>query len=471
MKNVRPVSAQIIAKSSRELNVLINISQNIIRTLDYESVLQIISDGMSELLEIESAAIYLIEGDNKLLLGATTPPLDPDMPESLRKASLDDHPYIRKAIVSGQVQLIADTLTAQLTPAEKVVVDIRKLRSLLFFPFIHEEIVLGVLILGTCNKSRTYSDHELSFGQTVANQLAVSIQNTLLHADLKKHKDNLEILVQEKTIKLDTAIEELKATNEDLFAKNEIIENQNSELKATIEHLHETQAQLLHSEKMASLGTLTAGVAHEINNPLNFLMGAYAGLDALFTKDGPCKDPKVSILLGSLKTGIERISNIINSLNQFSRNNSKMDEECAIHAIIENCLVMLGTSIPLTIRVNKQFNVGTAVVVGNVGKMHQVFLNVLTNAIQAIDGSGEIFIITRKETKSLIIEIKDTGKGINNDDIPKITDPFYTTKEPGKGTGLGLSITYNIVREHRGTIEFFSTPGHGTTVKLTLPIN
>lgn len=473
MKNVPGKSEQTNPKSLREINVLIKISQSIISTLDYQNVLQIISDGMSELLEIETAAIYLLGTDEEILLSATTPPLDPQMPEALRKASVKDHPHIKKAIATHQPQLIADTRTAQLSPAEKNVVDMRQLRSLLYFPFIQEEKVLGVLILGTCNKSRTYSEHELNFGQTVANQLSVSIQNTLLHDDLKKHKDDLEKLVQEKTKDLDAAIEELRAANEELFDKNEFINNQNSELKATLEHLNDTQAQLLHSEKMASLGTLTAGIAHEINNPLNFLMGAYVGLDSYFKDEGCCDNQKISILLNSIKAGIDRISNIINVLNEFNRNNSNIDEDCTIHSIIENCLVMLNNLIFQNIKIVKDYTEELVVIRGNAGKLHQVFLNILTNAVQAIKQSGTITIKTRivSGTNNLIIEISDTGKGISVENLKKITDPFYTTREPGTGTGLGLSITYNIIQEHKGTLEFFSEVEKGTTVKITLPVN
>jgi GAF domain-containing protein len=223
-----------IPQSNRELNVLINFSQKIIRTLDLQQVLQVISDGMSELLEIETAAIYLLENDKELLLGATTPPLPPGMPNELLRASLEDHPNIKTVIKGRKSKVIADTSNAKLTKAEKNIVEIRRLRSLLFLPFVQEEDVLGVLILGTCNKSRKYTKHEVSLGQTIANQFSVAILNSKLHDDLKKHKENLEMLVQEKTNDLNAAIEELKATNDELFYKNEIINNQNIELKATL---------------------------------------------------------------------------------------------------------------------------------------------------------------------------------------------------------------------------------------------
>ncbi len=455
----------------RQLNILINISQSLISTLDYEKVLQIISDGMSELLEIETAAIYLLENENDLMMGAATPPLDPNMPQELRKALVDDHPHIKLAIQERKPQIIPDTTNAVLSGPESVVVQMRNLRSLIYLPFIHENIVLGVLILGTCNKSRVYSEEEINFGQTVANQLSISIQNTLLHADLNNYKDHLELLVKEKTRDLDSAIEELRTKNEELSEKHAIIENQNIELKTTLNFLHETQTKLIQAEKMASIGTLTAGIAHEINNPLNFIKGASSGLEEYYMNHEDCRNDETEFLLNSIKTGIERISNIISGLSQFSRSGSIMDEDCDIHSIMNNCLLMLNNQIKSTIEIDKDYLDNPVIIKGNVGKLHQVFLNILLNAVQSITGSGKISIRTKHNRVSdiYIIEISDTGSGIKEEILQKVTDPFFTTKDPGKGTGLGLSITYTIIQEHKGTLDFESEPGIGTVVRITLP--
>lgn len=382
------------SKRVKELNILIRIGQKIINTLDFEQVLQIISDGMSELLEIESAALYTIENKNELLLGATTPPLPPDLPYDFRKALIADHPHISNTIAHLKPYVIADTKLAKLSPEEKRVVEMRGLRTLLFYPFVLKKEVVGVLILGTCHNSRKFTAHEVKLGQTIANQLAVAIQNAKLHKDLKDHKDNLEKLVQEKTKDLNAAIEELQAANEELYEKNKIINTQNVELKATLEHLKETQSQLLQSEKMASLGTLTAGVAHEINNPLNFIMGAYVGLQKHFKKE-PCSDDKeIAILLESIITGIERISNIVNSLNKFSGNSVNLKENCNIHYIIDNCLTVLNNQIFDRVTVEKDYTQNAFTIKGNMTNLHHAFLNILTNSLQAIDGSGVISIKT-----------------------------------------------------------------------------
>jgi len=289
--------------------------------------------------------------------------------------------------------------------------------------------------------------------------------------ELKKHREHLEHLVLEKTKDLDEAIEELRLKNEKLNSMNEIISEQNEELKATLLNLKETQTQLLQAEKMASLGVLTAGVAHEINNPLNYLMGAYLGFDNFFTDVAPHYKDEVEILLKGMKSGIDRAAEIVNGLNQFSRDSKEFDEDCDVHAIIENCLAMLHNQYKQEISIHKDYTDGNAVKKGNVGKLHQVFINLLTNAIQSIDGKGDIYIKTWWEDKKFInVEIRDTGRGIKAEDIEKIADPFYTTKSPGEGTGLGLYLTYKIIQEHKGEISFDSEVGVGTIVSIRLPL-
>lgn len=458
------------SRSFRELNIIIRISQSIIGTLDYQKVLQIISDGMAELLDIESAAIYMLEEEDQLMLSATTPPLDPGMPDFLRRATLSDHPHIQKAISERKPQLLADTLSAELSEAEKNIVEMRQLRSLLYFPFVGERKVSGVLILGTCNKQKTFGEHDLELGQTLANQLALAIENARLHKDLSDYKDNLEKLVAERTYDLETANEELVTINEELHATNELMTLQKEELNSTLNNLKAVQVRLIQAEKMASLGILTAGVAHEINNPLNFIMGAYLGLDDFFSTSLPEYKEEVAVLLNGLKTGLSRASEIVSGLNQFSRDSKVYNEECHVALILDNCLVMLHNQFKHRVAVEKKYLSHEVIVRGNVGKLHQAFTNILLNASQAIAEKGQISISMQEQDKELQIRITDSGCGIPKENLSRITDPFFTTKDPGEGTGLGLSITFNIIQEHRGSLEFESEPGKGTTVIVSLPI-
>lgn len=288
-------------------------------------------------------------------------------------------------------------------------------------------------------------------------------------SELEMHRNHLERLVSEKTSELEIALEEWKSASEDLVEKNKIIEKQNSVLKTTIHRLKLTQAQLIQSEKMASLGVLTAGVAHEVNNPLQYLSWAISGLNSYFTKYGSNEKETTSILLSSVNTAISRITEIVKGLNQFSRNGTSLYEDCHIHTIIDNCLAILHNQYKYKIKIVKQYNSDPIVIKGNVGKLHQVFTNILTNSIQSIENEGRILIRTYWREKKAIIEFIDNGCGISEENLTKICDPFFTTKSPGEGTGLGLSISYSIVQEHNGNILFKSVKGKWTKAIISFP--
>ncbi|MGQ1910045.1 c-type heme family protein [Marinifilum sp. RC60d5] len=255
-----------------------------------------------------------------------------------------------------------------------------------------------------------------------------------------------------------------------LSNKNKIINHQKEEIRISLNELKKAQAQLVQSEKMASLGVLTAGVAHEINNPLNFINGAYLGLNSFFSSSLPEHQQKVAVLLKALRTGIDRTSEIVQGLNHFSRDSKEYNEECDIHTIMDNCLLILKSKYSNNISIEKDYNSHRLLTKGNEGKLHQAFINILLNAVQAIDKNGIINIKTEKQEDTIVILISDNGCGINLEHISQIFDPFFTTKDPGKGIGLGLSISYNIIKEHQGTIEFTSELNKGTIATITFPI-
>lgn len=464
------------SENLRELSIITRIGQKIIKTLDYKEILQAISDGMSELLENETAGIYLIENETDLYLGAATPPLDPNLPDCFRKAKISDHPHIKTTILSQEPLFLPDTKTQQLSPAEKKIVELSDTRSLLYFPIIGQGTTLGVLILGTSQKLKKYSKKQIELGQSITNQLSVAIQNSLLHNELKRYNNDLEHLVAERTHELEVANkeyqavnEELRATNEELYIKNDIVIQQKKDIELVLKNLKEAQSRLVQSEKMASLGVLTAGVAHEINNPLNYIMGGYIGLiNELKTFDIE-KDNRISVFLRGIKTGIDRAADIVKGLNQLSRDNDNYDEKCEIHTIIDNCLTILQSKYKDRIEVYKNYQKENMIIKGNTGKLHQVFINIISNAIDSIENEGEVHIATNTRDRQFEICIKDNGCGIPKETLNKITDPFFTTKDPGKGTGLGLSITNTIIQQHSGELYFDSVLDEGTKVFIFLP--
>lgn len=248
-------------------------------------------------------------------------------------------------------------------------------------------------------------------------------------------------------------------------------EDKNKELESLIERLARTQEQLVQSEKMAAVGTLAAGIAHEINNPLNFIQTGQAALENYF--DTQLKEHKgqVEPLLKAIINGVERASTIVNGLNQFSRRTENYEEICNIHVILDNCLAMLSYKLKNKVEVVKNYSSERIECKGNDGKLHQVILNLLENSIYAINEKGTIGIKTSIGKKKLKIEITDDGDGIDAANLKKIRDPFFTTKDPGKGTGLGLSISNTIIKDHNGSLDIESAVGIGTKVTITLPKN
>ncbi|WP_462253800.1 tetratricopeptide repeat-containing sensor histidine kinase [Ekhidna sp.] len=239
------------------------------------------------------------------------------------------------------------------------------------------------------------------------------------------------------------------------------------ELQRNNEELKHTQSLLITSEKMASLGVLAAGVGHEINNPLNFIKN---GVEAISKKMENNKDDEMNSYLKIVNEGVSRATNIVKSLSHFSRKGHNMEEVCNLQEIIENCLLILHNKIRNKVNIVTNFTKLKVNLKGNEGRLHQAMMNILANAEQAINGKGTIEITTLKRKDHIEIWIEDDGEGIPEDNLMKISDPFFTTKAPGDGTGLGLFITFSIIEEHNGNIEVTSNMGEGTKFTITLPL-
>jgi PAS domain S-box-containing protein len=259
------------------------------------------------------------------------------------------------------------------------------------------------------------------------------------------------------------------------------------ELEDKNREIRETQAQLVQSEKMASLGNLVAGVAHEINTPLGSIhANADTSRRALDLLDAAADDPaaqevyrrhpKLQRAVDILRenntttlTATDRIVEIVRSLRSFARLDEAEFKKVNIHEGIESTLTILHHEIKNRIDVHKEFG-DLPEIECYPNQMNQVFLNLLVNAAQAIGDRGTITIRTRHQEGQAVLEFEDTGKGIPAGKLQQIFDPGFTTKGVGVGTGLGLSISYRIIQDHGGTIAVDSTPGRGTTFTIRLPV-
>lgn len=286
----------------------------------------------------------------------------------------------------------------------------------------------------------------------------------IAQSKVAEYTENLEKLVDDRTV-------ELMEANRGLLEGKYKLEEKQSELQKTLKYLRETQKTLIQSEKMASLGILSAGIGHEINNPLNFIKGGIHGIETLFTENlNPSKD-ELKVFVDIINQGVDRANNIVKSLSHFSRSGHSMEENCFLPEIVDNCLIILNNKIKKRIEVLKRYEENLPSIKGSEGKLHQAVLNILSNSIQAIKGEGNIRVDIHKDNNWLVTSILDDGEGISAENLKNIHDPFFTTKPPGEGTGLGLAITYTILEEHNGKIIVNSELKKGTEVLIKLPIN
>ncbi len=226
------------------------------------------------------------------------------------------------------------------------------------------------------------------------------------------------------------------------------------------------ESQLIQSEKMAAIGQLAAGIAHEIRNPLGIIMNALYDLGEILTVD----NPEVREDLQIAKDEIIRAQEIITNLLEFSRESSADMEEVNLNDLLRRTLRLMHKYLQTNnVRVLTSFGkVGACI--ANQNALRQVFLNLITNAVQAMPNGGELRIRTqRTPEKTVIIECGDSGVGISPQHINNIFNPFFTTKEPGQGTGLGLSVVHSIIKRYHGKITVQSKPNAGTTFLIELP--
>jgi two-component system, NtrC family, sensor kinase len=358
--------------------------------------------------------------------------------------------------------------------------------SVVFFTFIIAEDITGPLksLIRSASKIAQgnlservpiRSSDEVGILASTFNEMAQAL--SAREEQLQELNRNLESMVRDRTMEM---------------------ENSHEALKRAYLDLQSAQEQLIQTEKMASLGQLVSGIAHEIKNPLNFIYGntgfladytsklqnlveSFETLPSISAEDldrihkmqegfhySFIKDD-LKILIDNFSEGARRINAIVTDLRTFSRMDADVISEVDLYASIEMSLNLLRNQYKNRIDIHKEYG-DIPKIHGYSGKLNQVFMNLLSNAFHAIQGKGEVWIRTRSSEGSVEIEVADSGVGIPKENLSRIFEPFFTTKPVGQGTGLGLSISYGIIEQHQGKITVTSVPQKGTSFIVRLPI-
>ncbi len=329
----------------------------------------------------------------------------------------------------------------------------------------------GFLGIRLDNSNETVNKEDLRNISTISNQLLIAIDN---NDYIKKEAELVKQLTESKIRK--EYLNQLEKTNRELDQKN-------NELIRLFKELQEKEGQLIHSEKMASLGQLVAGISHELNNPISFiyanmqiLEGYINEIEELMGGNLKTVDEFTDILrdiksiIDDNKRGSLSLKEIVQNLKSFSRLDQAEWKKAFPVDGIENSLKILKQQINEKITIEKDTAYNPEIYC-NPGQLNQVFVNIIMNALQALEQDGTITIKTFKQNSKLLITISDDGPGIEDQIISKIFDPFFTTKDVNKGTGLGLSISYSIIQSHGGRLSVDSIVGKGTMFIIELPLD
>jgi signal transduction histidine kinase/DNA-binding response OmpR family regulator len=408
----------------KELSILYSIGQTVTAQLDPEKVLNRIVEAAVYVTNAEEGALLLIHEETGDLYLRAARNLGEQFARGFR-IKVDDS-------IAGEVVRTGEPFMSSGDEASLKVKTGYLVKSLLYVPLKVGNQVFGVMSVDNKASNRPFSDSDVYLLSTLADYASIAIVNAQLYGEVKAFSQELERKVKKRT-----------------------------------GELQEAQAQLIQSEKLASIGQLAAGVAHEINNPLGVMLGFTQVVLKKLPKDDPLCKPLTSIEREGL-----RCKKIIQGLLDFSRRSKPALQSVNLNEAVEAACELIEHQITIdNIKMIKGLAPNLRPIQADANQLQQVFVNMILNAYQAMPDGGDLRIITRAVGSEVQAIFADTGVGIPPENLKYIFDPFFTTKEVGKGTGLGLSVSYGIIEAHGGRIEVDSQLGAGSTFVITLPVN
>jgi len=389
-----------------------------------EPLLSLIVELSSKVLRADEVYIFLMGQDGKLEMGAASIPID--RPQGQLILELGKR-RLKKALFQGKEPKLISTFSKNDLPFSDPP-NSMDIKSMITYPLVIKGEVIGLLMANRTVKTDPFNISEFRNATIFSSQAAQAIYSAKIHQELE------------------VKVHELKNSNQ---------------------CLKKMQDQLIKTEKLAAVGLLAAGVAHELNNPLTGILG----FSQMILEDGGFKEENREDLEGIIREA-KRCRQIIQNLLKFSRKVEPTKQPIDIVSLLDATLDMVQYDFSSSANeIVKQFSLPLSPVLGDPSQLQQVFINIFTNAKHAMAGkrSGRLVIQGFEQDKKIVLRFKDNGCGIPRDTINKIFDPFFTSKPAGKGTGLGLSLSYGIIQEHGGSISVESQTGRGTTFIINLP--